>query len=411
MSQIENAAWQALIDELEHKLRECRISRQREHDIRCVLAGEKEELDRVQGVLVGALKAAEQSLRYLGGTLHADRCRDAIAAVQKPATCEKCNSPDLCKEYGRACEHGEPTASAFPERDPSKPAEQQGIFRKFIVRRVDGSDAPGGKHHGCRYFVLDLDHDAHAPAAMLAYSADCASTHPQLSREIAWLSVAWNWARSRGITDKPNPCEGVRRNKETGRDIYVEDDELSALMDVADVPLREFLELAHLIGQRPTDMRRIHDAMQGADVLPLQQGKTKAKLRFVIEGDLEDLVNRIAARKATITKPLANTLLVDEDGQPFGKAQLRYRFAKARRLAAEKYPHLASRMAIIQVRDIRAKAGTDKREAEGLDAAQGLLGHKRADMTEHYTRQRKGKTVHPVAGIAERSAKSKKANP
>lgn len=231
------------------------------------------------------------------------------------------------------------------------------------------------------------------------------------NREIAWLSVAWNWARSRGITDKPNPCEGVRRNKETGRDIYVEDDELSALMDVADAPLREFLELAHLIGQRPTDMRRLHDAMQGADVLPLQQGKTKAKLRFVIEGDLEDLVNRIAARKATITKPLANTLLVDEDGQPLGKAQIRYRFAKARRLAAEKYPHLASRMAIIQMRDIRAKAGTDKREAEGLDAAQGLLGHKRADMTEHYTRQRKGKTVHPVAGIAERSAKSKKANP
>ncbi|WP_420105754.1 hypothetical protein [Herbaspirillum huttiense] len=72
----------------------------------------------------------------------------------------------------------------FPERDMSKPAEQQGIFRKFDVRRVDGSDAPGGKHHGCRYFVIDLDHDQHAPAAMAAYGLACTSTHPQLSADI-----------------------------------------------------------------------------------------------------------------------------------------------------------------------------------------------------------------------------------
>jgi hypothetical protein len=72
----------------------------------------------------------------------------------------------------------------FPERDLTKPAEQQGIFRKFEVRRVDGSDHPGGRHHGCRYYVLDLDHDQHAPAAMRAYPAACASTHPELAADI-----------------------------------------------------------------------------------------------------------------------------------------------------------------------------------------------------------------------------------
>ena len=73
---------------------------------------------------------------------------------------------------------------ALPERDLSKPAEQQGLFRKFDVRRTDGSDQPGGKHHGCRYYVLDLTHDQHAPAAMRAYAAACASTHPQLAADI-----------------------------------------------------------------------------------------------------------------------------------------------------------------------------------------------------------------------------------
>lgn len=73
---------------------------------------------------------------------------------------------------------------AFPERDTSKPAEQQGMFRKFNVERVDGSDRPGCKHHGCGYFVLDLDHDQHAGAAMSAYGLACRDTHPELSAEI-----------------------------------------------------------------------------------------------------------------------------------------------------------------------------------------------------------------------------------
>lgn len=74
--------------------------------------------------------------------------------------------------------------SELPERDTAKPAEEQGLFRKFEVRRVDGSDGPGGKHEGCEYFVLDMDHDQHAPAALIAYAHACKDTHPQLSAEL-----------------------------------------------------------------------------------------------------------------------------------------------------------------------------------------------------------------------------------
>ncbi|RFP32461.1 hypothetical protein D0T21_09690 [Duganella sp. BJB476] len=75
-------------------------------------------------------------------------------------------------------------AQGFPERDLTKPAEQQGMFRKFDVRRVDGSDAPGGKHHGCRYFVLDMDHDMHAGPALAAYAESCRASHHALSDEM-----------------------------------------------------------------------------------------------------------------------------------------------------------------------------------------------------------------------------------
>ena len=72
----------------------------------------------------------------------------------------------------------------LPERDTSKPAEQQGLFRKFDVRRTDGSDLPSGKHYGCRYFVLDVDHDVHAAAALGAYANACQHTHPELAADL-----------------------------------------------------------------------------------------------------------------------------------------------------------------------------------------------------------------------------------
>ena len=60
----------------------------------------------------------------------------------------------------------------------------RGVYKKFEVTRTDGSSAEGGKHHGCRYFVLDLDHDPHARAAMEAYAKSVRKTHPKLYADI-----------------------------------------------------------------------------------------------------------------------------------------------------------------------------------------------------------------------------------
>lgn len=78
----------------------------------------------------------------------------------------------------------EAASSDLPPRDTSRTAEAQGLFHKFDVRRTDGSSAPGEKHHGCYYFVIDVDHDVHAKAALTAYAAACESTHPELARDL-----------------------------------------------------------------------------------------------------------------------------------------------------------------------------------------------------------------------------------
>lgn len=71
--------------------------------------------------------------------------------------------------------------SELPERDPYKPAEQQGLFHKFHVERLDGD------HPDCTYFVLDVDCDPHAVAALKAYAESCRDTHPHLAEDLEQL--------------------------------------------------------------------------------------------------------------------------------------------------------------------------------------------------------------------------------
>ena len=133
----------------------------------------------------------------------------------------------------------------LPDRDTTKPAEQQGMFRKFEVRRVDGSDEPGGKHHGCRYFVLDLDHDPHAAAAMAAYGQACKETHPALSAEISAEYPAPKPVAVRELVRRLRAAEAksqeainaLRRIKDNGKNL--EDHEvLEHLQDIARTALR-----------------------------------------------------------------------------------------------------------------------------------------------------------------------------
>lgn len=72
----------------------------------------------------------------------------------------------------------------LPERD-ERPAEQQGMFRKFMVLRADGADKKvTDKHFNCEYFVLDLTHDPAAKPALRAYADAIEATHPFLARDL-----------------------------------------------------------------------------------------------------------------------------------------------------------------------------------------------------------------------------------
>lgn len=209
------------------------------------------------------------------------------------------------------------------------------------------------------------------------------------NREKALLSHIWNWARGEGYTALANPCAGIKGFREDGRDVYIEDDVFTAVWRTAVDTLRDAMDLAYLCGQRVTDTLRMDERDIRDGFLHVQQGKTKVKRRMEITGDLVDVLDRIAARKTGYVVR-ATRLIIGDDGQPWTYDRLR----KAFRATCDE---LGIEPQAFQLRDLRAKAGTDKADSSAdIREAQKQLGHSSVTTTEQYTRNRRGAKVTPT---------------
>ena len=196
-------------------------------------------------------------------------------------------------------------------------------------------------------------------------------------RERAILSMIFRWSMARDYCAM-NPVAPVKGKRLPGRkNVMISDDMLEAVYEQAPADLRDAIDLAYFIGQRPGDILKLSETDIKDGVLEFRQNKTDAPMRFTVAGELAELIKRINVRKSKFSvRSLA--LLVNERGQKLTKAMLRSRF-EAARLAAG----IAGKD--FQFRDMRRKSGTDLRDQAGLDAAQDLLGHTNQAMTEHYT--------------------------
>ncbi len=202
------------------------------------------------------------------------------------------------------------------------------------------------------------------------------------AREKALLSHVFNKAREWGLTDRANPCAGLRLQG-SKRKRYLTDSEFHAIWTKACEPLRDAMDLAYLTGQRPSDVLKMRrtDIRDGA--LWVRQRKTGTPLRIDIVDDLAAVIDRCTRRAAAhAVQPLH--LVQTERGQPVSYRALADRFDKARKAAG---------INDCQFRDIRAKTATD---IGNLAHAQKLLGHKSRSMTEIYTRDRVGERVQPL---------------
>lgn len=138
-----------------------------------VRAGEQRQLD-------GAYeKAAEEFVEGLPPSIRAAvESHGGLVTGLRP--CPSCEGDGFmvvrcgCREAG--CPH---TSILGAGTD-----EEKGIYRKYWVRRTDGSSGRSGKHAECDYFVLDWRHDEFSVAAARAYAAACEAKFPELAADL-----------------------------------------------------------------------------------------------------------------------------------------------------------------------------------------------------------------------------------
>ncbi|SSY81086.1 tyrosine-type recombinase/integrase [Alysiella crassa] len=210
------------------------------------------------------------------------------------------------------------------------------------------------------------------------------------NRELALFSHIWTMCSDEhwGYTSLPCPKKGVKLNKETPREVYVEDYLYDILYQFADPTMKDAMDIAYLIGQRPADVLKIQVHHIHDNILTIKQNKTNARLRFAISGSLKNIIDRRLETASVY-------LLCNSRGKQLTVNAMEKRFAKMRAAAIAQYPELESELVECQFRDLRAKSGTDVYlSAESMEAAQKQLGHTDKKMTQVYIRREP--TIQPL---------------
>lgn len=196
------------------------------------------------------------------------------------------------------------------------------------------------------------------------------------NREKALLSHIYNFARDKGYTDLPNPCQGIKGNKEKGRDRYVTNEEYADVWEVANPMLQNIMDLLLNTAQRPADVLKMKKSDIRDGAIWIEQNKTGKKIGIDITPHLDAILKR--------RKEVSSFYVVsDKNGQPVSQTTLRSWFRTAREKAKVNF----------QLRDLRSKNATD---TENIELAKKRLGHSTIRMTEHYTKNRKGERVRPL---------------
>lgn len=208
----------------------------------------------------------------------------------------------------------------------------------------------------------------------------------QGNREMALLSVIWNWARGEGLVSLPWPAAGMERskwkNKEKPRKMKVGDAVYAAIYAEAAQHIKDCMDLGSVTGMRLTDCITV--LMPRGAVLELEASKTGKEAEW--ELNLSTVLPGLVERRKALGAPHL-MLLSLPSGRPVTPAALRYGWDTARAIAAQKAAEagddeLAQAIRALYLRDMRKRAA---QKAGSLEAAAELLQHSDKRLTErHY---------------------------
>ncbi|BCT69255.1 tyrosine-type recombinase/integrase [Nitrosospira sp. NRS527] len=204
------------------------------------------------------------------------------------------------------------------------------------------------------------------------------------NREKSLLSHIFSMAMRWGVVDS-NPCRGVARNTEKGRDRYLIDAEFMAVKHIAGDFIATVMDFAYLTALRKGDIFALRLEQITAEGIYIKQGKTGMKQIFEWIPTLREVI----ARPRALPRPIRGLyLFCTRRGQPYTDAGFKAMWNRVQVKWAE------SGGERFTFHDIRAKALTDAKR-HGLDA-QALAGHTSSATTDHYIKMKKFRKVTPL---------------
>jgi hypothetical protein len=211
----------------------------------------------------------------------------------------------------------------------------------------------------------------------------------QGNRELAVLSIIWNYARGEGFTKLPWPAAGLERskwkNKESARTVEVTDQLFAACYSAAAPVLRDAMDLASATGLRLTDCRTVQ--IPPGDVLRVRASKTGKNAEFSLS-ESPVLRRLVTERRKTSATHL---MLLTNGSRPVSIRMLQRAWDEAREKAAKVHPELADDLRKMFLRDMRKRAAD---LAGSLQEASDLLQHSSKAVTaRHYTSRTKLRPV------------------
>jgi integrase len=189
------------------------------------------------------------------------------------------------------------------------------------------------------------------------------------NRERATLSSIISWGMRYGWCAGPNPCYGVRRNKETPSKVYVEDAQLKDVIDLAPPCLRDLLAVGFLSGLRQGDLRILTRENITDKGIELIQSKDKKYRLITWSAALSYFV------EAALARSTCEHVFVSAQGRPYTMDGLQNAMKRLKAKCGG---------SLFKFRELRPKAASD--------ATHNVLGHG-AQMLGVYVR---AQTIKPV---------------
>ncbi len=228
---------------------------------------------------------------------------------------------------------------------------------------------------------------AHAvlPTHIAKYLDKRGQTSPvRANREISLLSHILSYGMRWGALNS-NPCIGVAKHKEKGRDRYITDSEFQGVRSIASELIAAVMDFAYITALRKGDILTLKLDQITEEGIRIKQSKTGAKQLYEWSGGLHEVIDRAKAINQSLR---ATHLFCTRQGKPYSDAGFKAMWNRVQVKWAE------SGGQRFTFHDIRAKALTDAKKM-GMDA-QSLAGHKNASMTERYIKQREFKIIKPL---------------